>query len=368
MLRLAREQREANFVRIETIHPRELSAEDCVLWRAHQSASTSLRSPYLTPDWAKLIGAHRDDARVCIIEDGAGFFGAHRLSRFAAMGLGAPISDYQGVVGLPNLPIDQRALCRALNVGRIDLTHVPADQPILVNRSAGGEGSWIAETHGARDLYEAALKQRRSEFVRQTDKKARKLERDRSGVEFRARSSERADFHTLVSWKNAQLRRTGQPEIWATPWIAASLESCFEQREGAFGGALFTMSVDQRLMAAAFCVRSATVLHVWLIAHDAEFDAYSPGVQLARRLIGWAADNGYTEVDFGPGDYQYKRQLSTTQRALHRGVVDAGSWSGAVRRAEHALRAGMERLPQQTLAALPGKAMRRLDLMRALSA
>lgn len=368
MLPLTGEQGETDFVRIETIHPRELSAEDCALWRAHQAADTDLHSPYLTPDWAKLIGERRDDARVCIIEDGAGFLGAQRLSRFAAMGLGAPISDYQGVVGLPNLPIDARALCAALNVGRIDLTHVPASQPILMHTSAGSEGSWIAETHGGRDLYEAALKQRRAEFVRQTDKKARKLEREKGHVEFRARSPERADFETLVSWKNAQLKRTRQPEIWATPWIAAALDDCFEQRDGAFGGALFTLSAEQRLVAAAFCVRSAKVLHVWLIAHDAAFDAYSPGVQLARRLIGWAADNGYAEVDFGPGDYQYKRQLSTTQRTLRRGVVEAGSWSGAVRRVEHAVRAHMERLPQQKLAELPGKAMRRLDLMRALSA
>lgn len=63
-------------------------------------------TPYLTPDWAKLIGDVRDDARVCVIQDGAGFFGAQRLSRFAAMGLGAPISDYQGVVGLADLPVN----------------------------------------------------------------------------------------------------------------------------------------------------------------------------------------------------------------------------------------------------------------------
>jgi hypothetical protein len=39
-----------------------------------------------------------------------------------------------------------------------------------------------------------------------------------------------------------------------------------------------------------------------------------------------------------------------------------------VRLAEHGLRTRLERLPQPRLAALPGKAMRRLDLMRALHA
>lgn len=355
-------------MRLETVHPRELSASDAALWRAHQMSDPALQSPYLTPDWAQLVGSVRDDARVCVIQDGAGFFGAQRLSRFAAMGMGAPISDYQGVVGLADLPVNGADLCRALKVGRIDLTHAPAGQAVLKGAVAGQEGSWIANVAGGRDLYEAALKDRRSEFVRQTDKKRRKLERDQGHVEFRAQSAERADFETLMAWKNAQLKRTGQPEIWATPWIAQTLNGCFETRGTQFGGALFTMSIKDKLVAGAFCLRSPRVLHFWVVAHDSEYDSYSPGVQLARWIAGWAGDHGIHELDFGPGDYQYKRQLSTGQRMLERGVVAGNSWSATVRRAENAVRARMEKLPQPRLAELPGKAMRRLDLMRALHA
>ncbi|MGD9967345.1 MAG: GNAT family N-acetyltransferase [Hyphomonadaceae bacterium] len=355
-------------MRLETIHPRELSAADAALWQAHQIADPTLQSPYLTPGWAKLIGEVREGARVCIIEDGAGFFGAQRMSQFTAMGLGAPIADYQGVVGLPNLPIDRAALCRALGVGRIDINHVPAGQHLLAGAAAGAEGSWIAETAGGRDLYEAALKQRRSEFVRQTDKKLRKLERDHGPVEFRALSPERASFDTLIAWKDDQLARSGQPRIWATPWIGAVVNRCFETRDCSFGGALFTISVRGRLAAAAFCLRSARILHFWIVAHDSAFDPYSPGVLLARRIAGWAGDNGIAEIDFGPGEYQYKRQLSTTQRTLERGVVAGTTWSAAVRRSALALRAKIERLPSPRLAELPGKAMRRLDLQRALHA
>lgn len=355
-------------MRIETAHPKELGSDDIALWRAHQGADPNLSSPYFCPEWTQLIGAVRDDARVCILQDGAGFFGVQRLSRFAAMGIGAPISDYQGVVGMPGLPVDATAICRALNVGRIDLTHVPAGQSVMRGGVAGGEGSWIAETFGARDLYEAALRSRRGEFVRQTDKKLRKFERDHGRAEFRAVSTERADFEALLAWKNTQLVRSGQPQIWAKPWVREALDACFARRDAQFGGALFTLKLDQKLVAAAFTLRSARALNLWLIAHDEAYNAYSPGVQLARMIIGWAADHGIAEVDFGPGDYQYKRQLATTQRMLERGAVARPSWSGAVRRAENMLRARMERLPQQRLAALPGKAMRRLDLMRALAA
>jgi CelD/BcsL family acetyltransferase involved in cellulose biosynthesis len=325
-------------------------------------------SPYLGPEWARLIGEVRDNARVCIIEDGAGFFAVQRMSRFTAMGIGAPIADYQGVVGLPNLPVDRTALCRGLKVGRIDITQAPAGQGLLGGAAAGVEGAWIAETGGGRDLYEAALKQRRSEFVRQTDKKLRKFEREHGRLEFRALSGERRDFESLLAWKNAQLIRSRQPAIWNTPWIKQTLNRCFETRDTQFGGALFTLSSNDQLIAAAFCLRSARVLHLWLVAHDTQFDAYSPGVQLARWIAGWAGDNGVAELDFGPGDYQYKRQLSTGQRMLERGVVAGASWSGAVRRVQNFVRANVERWPSPPLAALPGKAMRRLDLMRALHA
>jgi CelD/BcsL family acetyltransferase involved in cellulose biosynthesis len=353
-------------VRLETIHPKELGPEALAQWRALQHASVNLQSPYLTPEWAQLIGGVRDDARVVVIDDGGGFFAAQRLSRFTAMGAGAPISDYNAIVANADLRIDAGALCKALKVGRIDLTHVPQG-PTPIS-AIGAEGSWIAETAGGRDLYEAALKQRRSEFVRQTDKKGRKFARDCGYIEFRASAPERAEFEQLLAWKNAQLKRSGQPDIWATPWVRQVLDATLEQRAASFGGVLFSLSIDQRLIAAAYCLRAGKVLHFWIVAHDSEYDSYSPGVQLARWAVGWAAENGIAEVDFGPGDYQYKRQLATTQRMLSYGVVSGVSVSGAVRRTTQALRAGMERLPNPKLAALPGKAMRRLDLMRALAA
>lgn len=351
-------------MRLETIHPKELGPAEFGRWRAHQQANPALSSPYLTPEWAQLVGAVREDARIAVIESGAGFFGIQRLSRFTAMGLGAPIADYQGLVASSALDVNPAALCRAFNVGRIDLANAPAG---FLAHAAGEEGSWIAEVSGGKDIYEAALKQRRGEFVRQSHKKARKFARNCGPLEFRAASRERADFETLICWKNAQLERTGQPQTWARPWIRNTLHSCFEAQAPEFAGVLFTLHANGKLVAAAFCLRAARVLHFWLLGHDAGYDAYSPGVHLARQVIHWSAEHGFAEVDFGTGDYQYKRQLSTSQRMLQRGVIAGSSWSGAMRRAQHALRARIERLPEPRLAALPGKAMRRLDLIRALA-
>jgi CelD/BcsL family acetyltransferase involved in cellulose biosynthesis len=149
--------------------------------------------------------------------------------------------------------------------------------------------------------------------------------------------------------------------------VRQTLDACFEESAADFGGLLFALYAQDKMAAAAFCLRSAPVVHMWLLGPDSALESYSPGVHLARHIVHWAANNGFAEVDFGVGDYQFKRQLSTSQRMLARGVIAGTSLSGAVRHAEHAVRAGIERLPQPRLAALPGKAMRRLDLVRALA-
>lgn len=354
-------------MRIETIHPKELGPAEAALWRAHQDANALLASPYLTPAWARLVGQARADARVCVIDGGRGFLGVQRRSRFAAMGLGAPLADYQGIVGDPGLLVEPAALCGALGVGRIDLAFVPQDAAPFAAGKGGEEGSWIADVSGGAPAYRAHLKKHRNKIVRQTDNRQRKLGEDHGEIVL-AISAERADFDTLLAWKAAQLRAAGQPDIWNTPWVRQVADATFAARDPSFAGVFATLKAGGALIAAAYALRSERVLHCWLLGHDKAYDAYSPGMIIARWLIEWAAGEGLSEVDFGVGDYQFKRHLTTGQRALAWGVLGRASMSATLRRAEIGVRARLEALPNPKLAALPGKAMRRLDLMRALAA
>jgi CelD/BcsL family acetyltransferase involved in cellulose biosynthesis len=356
-------------MRITLIHPRELGAADIQAWRGHQAADPSFASPFLTPEWAALLGETRPEAaRIAVIEGGRGYLPVQRLSRFSAMGLGAPIADYQGLVGEPGLEIDAGELCRTLKVGRIDLAHVPERNPILTGRAENSEGAWIVDVAGGAEAYRNRLKARRNDFISQQGKKERKLARERGEPVFTAGDRSGAAFETMLNWKLAQLKRAGQPAIWAKPWVRDTLERSFVTQDPAFSGVLFTLSIGEKLIAANYFLRSGDVLHDWIMAHHAAFNIYSPGVILGRMAVEWAADNGFREVNFGPGDYPYKRQLSTGQRMLAWGSVAGRSLSGAVRSAEYGLREQIERMPNPRLAALPGKAMRKLDLMRGLAA
>jgi len=203
-------------LRLETIHPRALDGATEAAWRALQAADPALASPYLTPDWARLVGEARPDARLVLLrEEGElrGVLGAQRTSRFAAMGLGAPIADYQGLIAPADLGVSPAALCKALNVGRIDLSHAPTSRSYFARAEQGKDGSWIVDTAMGLDAYRATQKERRGEAMRQLDKKLRKLTREHGAPVLCALSDNAAHFETMMGWKRAQLVRTGQPAI-----------------------------------------------------------------------------------------------------------------------------------------------------------
>jgi CelD/BcsL family acetyltransferase involved in cellulose biosynthesis len=355
--------------RIDVVHPSELGPAEIAHWRSLIDANRVLWGPYFTPEFAKAVGQVRQGARVAVLhtEQGiGGFFTAQRMSRFIAMPLGAPISDYQGVIGAPDLLACPKSICQALNVGRVDFSHMLAAQQGFAPLIRELNPSWVAPLAGGSAGYLAALRAKRAEQVRQQDKKRRKFIREVGEPVFTASSTNRAHFETLLDWKNAQCSRTGQPKVWATKWVRQLVEAAWASTDPEFGAHLATWDIDGRLIAANFLLRSRRVLHDWIIAHDHEFDRYSPGLLLGRQMVEWAADNGYAEVDFGPGESQYKRVLTLEQRDMGPGFFHRNSFSGFWRSVEYAACGALARVPNKAVAALPGKAMRRMDLLRGL--
>lgn len=359
-------------MRIEAVAVRELGDAEVARWRALQASHPSLANPHFSPDYAQLMARVRPDARVAILEDSAGIQGffavqwQHRVGS-AAMPLGAPVGDYQGIVGDAH-GVSVAGLCKALRVGRLDFSRALAHQSMFSDRSKGGEETWIADVSAGSVVYFAQLKARRPQFLYQLARTRRKLARERGEVSFAANSSDVAHLETMLRWKEAQLARTRQPAVWRTPWVRRSLIDSLSSGNEHFSGVLFTLTVDDHLIAGNLCFRGAEGLHGVLMAHDPSFDAFSPGLQLLREILEWAAQRGLREVDFGTGEQMYKRQFGTHRRGVvwgWDGPPSLASWS---RSSQYALRAQIERLPNKWVAALPGRAMRRMDVYRGLSA
>lgn len=361
-------------MRVECLHPAELTDGDIAVWRALLSGDPNLASPYLAPEWAMLVGRHRADTRVVVWRDAAGsphaFLPVQRPDNFAAAPAGGPVCDYQALIAAPGADIDLTQAARALGVGRIDLPAGLRDNavaPFLLTRDAGhlvdfpeGWTRWCEARQAAG-----------SKTVARTRKKLNKFTRDVDGqVTFDAFSTDTAAFETLIAWKRDQMRRTGVADIFQHAWIDAIVRGAFAAPadDPHFGGAMFVLRVKGEPAAVLFCLRAEKTLHAWFVAHDAQWHSYSPGLIVFVEAIRAAADAGFTAMDLGPGDYQFKESLANGSRPIGAGFVGGASFASALKAAQFQVRALVEGLPVGPVRQWPAKAMRRLDIARGLAA
>lgn len=356
---------------IDVVRPRDLTPGEIADWSALQATAPELDSPFLSPHWARAVDQAQDPSRnavhVAILRDGAkatGFFPA-KVSALTAMPAGAPMCDYQAVVTEPGTPVDPRALIDALGVVRLDFSHM-LEGPAFSGHMRGRSPSWLVELPEGYEAYAQEKRAAGSGVIKDLDKRRRKAEREAGPVSFTAFSRSRSDFDQLIAWKREQYRATGQTDIFEAGWTARLLRELFQSRDPDFGGVLYTLHIGDKLAAAHFHLRGRHTIHAWIIAHDEAFERYSPGLLLFQDLMRWMDDTPYRTLDFGTGDYRFKQQLANATRSLGYGFVGKPSPATFVRSAAYGLRAAAERLPLGRVSALPGKAMRRVDLLRGL--
>ncbi len=359
-------------MRVASLDPKDLSDSEIAEWRSFLAADAELSSPYLTPDWAKLVAQFRSDVRVAVWRDEAGkpvgFLPVQRCGDHAAMPVGGPICDYQALVAKPGAVIDLAEAPRALAVGRIDLTAGLVNNAVgrrLLTSDAGhvvrfayGYEAWCAERLAA------------TKTIARTRKKLAKMTRDLGGdVTFDAFSTDRHAFATLMTWKRDQMRRTGVRDIFEHQWIDDIVHGAFASPAGhrQFGGALFVLRVNGAPAAVLFCLRAEKALHAWYVGHDNQWAAYSPGLIVFVEAVRAAADAGYTELDLGPGDYQFKESLANASRPVGAGFIAGSGVAPMMKAAQFRVRSLVEGLPVGRARQWPAKAMRRLDIARGLA-
>jgi CelD/BcsL family acetyltransferase involved in cellulose biosynthesis len=257
-------------------------------------------------------------------------------------------------------------LVRALGVSRYDFSHVPSDQEAFARYARGGSVSGVIEVRNGYAAYAEARRADGVSALKEIDRKRRKLEREVGETVFTARSTSRADFERLIELKRGQYRATGQTDVLGAGWTLKLLEDLFALQLPEFGGALFTLHIGGTLAAVQLHLMGETTLHTWMVAHEAAYERYSPGLLLFQDILKWMDGQPYDRMDLGYGDYRFKRELSNLQRPLMHGFVGVPSAVSFVRAAAYGIRRAAEALPLGPVSALPGKAMRRIDLIRGL--
>jgi len=361
-------------LKIDVVNALDLSCADSDRWTALQALQPRLDSPFLSPRWAQAVaraqGVAGHEVKVAIARgpDGRGeAFLAVRVRGGVAMPAGAPMSDYQALVAAPGFGIEPRRLLTALGVSRLDFCHLLADDEALARHGRGQAVSWIVDQSAGYAAYEAERRAAGVGVLKDIDKKRRKAERELGPSTFTALSDDRAAFDQLIAWKRDQLLATGQTDLFKTPWVSRLVEDLFATREAGFGGGLYTLHLGDQLAAVHLHLRGAHTIHGWLIAHNPALERYSPGLLLFQDILK-AMDGGpHDRLDLGAGDYRFKRELANHQQTVVFGFYGALSPATVMRQAAYGVRQMAEALPLGRVSELPGKAMRRIDLLRGLN-
>jgi CelD/BcsL family acetyltransferase involved in cellulose biosynthesis len=363
-------------VKIDVIRPSALSIAESDAWRACLGGDPAWDSPFLAPGWARAVERaqrgsldieSRGGARVAVIEDDDGTRGYFplRLRGAMAMPAGAPMCDYQAVVSDGPLQLNAARLVSALKLDRLDFSHMLGDQPTFAPFLRGREISHGVDlSEGYADYVKAKAGQ--TGLIKDLDKRRRKVEREVGPVRFEAFSTSRTALEKLIAWKRKLMRATGQTDIYEAGWPSRLLDDLFTSRDPDFGAVLFTLEFGDRLVAAHLHLRGRHTIHAWIIGHDDEVERYSPGLLLFHDIMRWMDHTPFHYLDFGAGDYRFKQQFANAGREIGHGFVGRLCPATLVRSAEYGLRAAAERLDLGRVSALPGKAMRRIDLWRGL--
>lgn len=359
-------------MQIDVLRPQDLSAERVARWGELQATDIELDTPFLAPGWARLIeriqGEGPRNVRVAVAhQDGRDVaFMPVRVGSFTAMPAGAPMCDYQGVVAEAGVAVDPRAMVAALGVHRLDFSHMLESQTAFRRFARGRFVSHVIDVEAGYEAYEAERRAAGTSVLKDCDKKRRKAEREIGPAVFQAFSRSTADFDKLLEWKRAQLKATGQTDIFETGWTRELMAEMFASRDPDFGGVMFTLHFGDRLAAAHLHLRGRRTIHGWIIAHDPEFERYSPGLLLFQSILRWMDDTPYRRLDLGPGDYRFKRDLANHGQWVTHGFVGAPSPATLTRAVAYGVRRVAEALPLGQISELPGKAMRRMDQWRGL--
>ncbi|WP_300573972.1 GNAT family N-acetyltransferase [Phenylobacterium sp.] len=362
---------------IEVVRPQDLTPGRVQRWSElqGQQADSAYDSPFLSPHWARAVeraqartGGGARGVRVAVVTDGAqdlGFMAAH-VGGATALPAGAPFCDYQGLVAAPGVEIDARAIVSALRVQRLDFCHMLDGSGPFQGFSHGESVSHVIEIGEGYETYAAERRAAGVGLLKDCDKKRRKAQREQGEVVFTAFNRSSADYDQLIAWKRAQLRATGQFDIFQPGWTRRLLADLFESRDPDFGATLFTLHIGGALAAAHLHLRSGRTIHGWLIAHNPAFERASPGLLLFQDILRWMDTTPYSRLDLGAGDYRFKRELANAEVRVGHGFVGVLSPATLLRQAAYSLRRAAEALPLGAASELPGKAMRRVDRLRGL--
>lgn len=309
-------------LQIEILKPADLTAGQMALWAKFRAARPELASPYFDLRYTLAAAEVAPEARVAVIRrDGevAGFLPFQRR-RGLIQPLGAPMTDYHGLIAPAGAGIDLPAVLRAMGVGRFQFGGLAGFDGPPPSRALRRHAMVADLSRGYGAYIEGRRKAGHGGFLKDKRRRDGALRRDYE-VRFEFREADPAALDAVIGLKRAQLRASGQHDIFACGWTEALLRRLADETTPDFGLRFAGLYADGRLIAAELGLRSGKAYHLWFPVYDQAFARYSPGSLMTLATLEAAAGQGMTSVDFGPGGEAYKQAFADPGHEVLEGVL-----------------------------------------------
>ncbi|MFN3524373.1 MAG: GNAT family N-acetyltransferase [Phenylobacterium sp.] len=312
---------------VDTLEPARLDSESRAAWAAFRDADPALRSPYFDLRYALAAGEAAPGAEVAVISRGgriAAFLPFQRRGKLIQP-IAAPMTDYHGPIAAPGVELQLEEVVAALGASRFRYSALVGRPP-----ACSHEVAMVADLTDGLDAY---LARRAPGFLKDKRRRARRLEEDHGPLAFRLTDDADAALDFIVALKREQLRRTGQHDLFSSPWVPRLIEALERRGEPDFGLRFAVLSAGGRTVAAELGLRSGDAYHLWFPVYDPGFARYSPGALMTLETIRAAAAQGVRMVDFGPGREAYKADFAEPGLPVVEGEAVAGALERSARRA-----------------------------------
>lgn len=269
--------------------------------------------------------------------------------------LGAPLSDYQDLLALPEYrAASSEAFVRHLELHSdrwdlIDLTDVP-EHSELARAATAGHAREIAHHRVCPYVplppswqeYRATLgKNLRSNLGR----KRRKLERELSAkLDLAGQADLEPTLEALFELHDRRWRRRGLSGAFSDPAVRRMhrrVASLFAARGWL---RLHRLVAGDRIRAVFYCFQRNGRVYYYLSGFDQELERLSVGVVLLGQVIATAIGEGARELDFLRGDENYKYDWKPLERSTVRVVIRKRTLSSSAARSVNRVERRLEQL------------------------
>lgn len=353
-------------LRIICVKTEDLSPQDWAAWAEMRAANPALYSPYFHPAYSQMIGALHDDAYIAVITENDEITGflpfQQRRPRGTARPIGAPMTDYHGIISAEPLGLPAGDILRGAHIGAMHMPHLMNRPQDAQDRTDTQCAVMSLSGFESADEWRAGRGSSYNRHMKSLRRRIKKTQSEKGERSFLWQSRDPAHFDLLMAWKIRKFTDTGKYNVLGVDWTQQLLRRLWETGPDApLRCDLHVMMVGGQPAAMDLGLTDGTTFHSWIVGYDNDLHHYSPGMQLLEALISEARPLGYENIDLGAGLDGYKKHYATWP---HR--AGAQLWFGSGISAQRAkLYAALEAKGQRALKDIPGKFRRRYSQIAA---